>query len=152
MNRSMSLAVRHRPVQIGRGGDERFQGVEFQRGYGGFQGIAFQRGNGYTIIGKRFGNSQKFRNQNGEGWGWISKLIGRYAPRFIDGAKHVGKQLVSSVGEQAMNTGMQFLGDVVSGENVLKSAKHRLKEGGNDLLNTTKTQLTNKGMLLAKGI
>ena len=142
--------ARHRPVQIGRGGDERFKGVEFQRGYGRFEGIAFQRGNGYTIIGMRFGRAQKFRNQNGRGW--LSRIMGKIAPHFLKGAKTVGKHLLASAGDQVMNTGMQFLDDVTAGENVLKSAQHRLKEGGNKLLNTAKTQLMNDGMVLAKGL
>ena len=144
MSRSVILMRRNLPLQIGGGAyGDIFQGIEYQRGHGQFQGIEFQRGHGHFC---------RCRNnyQRGDGWGWIGSLFRKAAPLLMKGAKTVGKQLLSTAGEQAINTGIGFLNDVVDGENVVESAKPRLKQGGNQFMNTAKTQIQEDGKHLAK--
>jgi hypothetical protein len=133
MNRNAMLISRFPTLQIG-GGSDRFQGIDFQRGHG-----------------RRFGRRRRFhRMQRGRGWGWLARLFGKIAPSIVSGAKTVGKQLLTSAGDQAINSSVQFLNDVVSGENVKAAAVQRLKEGSAKFGNDAKTQLTDSGMLLAK--
>jgi len=68
----------------------------------------------------------------------------------MSGAKSIGKELLSTVGVQAINTGVGFLNDIATWEYVLDSAKLRLKQGGNELLHTAKDQLMADGMHLAR--
>ena len=66
--------------------------------------------------------------QRGHGVGNILKgLFNAVVPLFSS----VGKTL----GKQALNTGLQIAGDVVSGHNLKESAKHRAREAGHSLLN-----------------
>jgi hypothetical protein len=154
MVRGALLFASRIPMQRGNGSG-RYQGIEFQRGHG----IEFQRGYGIEFqrgYGVKFGGKLRFyRVQNGGGrWSWIARLIGRIgkkvAPSILSGAKTVGKQLLSSAADQTVNKSLQFLDDVVSGENVLNSAKQRFKEGSSDLIDETKNQLKNQGLLIAE--
>jgi hypothetical protein len=49
-----------------------------------------------------------------------------------------------------MNTSVKFLDDVLDGENVLESAKSRLKEGGRAFRATAKAQAKDGAMRLAR--
>jgi hypothetical protein len=151
MSHCAILSARFLPLQRG-GGEIKFQGSPYMRGYGGFSGSPFMRG-----YGNKFVRYRTFRlRQRGEGWGSIWNLIKGIAPKFLNtvtsGAKIVGKQLLTSAGDQAITSGMQFLGDVASGENVMESATNRLKEGGNEFANTAKVKLRDGGMTLAHSI
>jgi len=66
--------------------------------------------------------------QRGHGIGGILAGIGKAVfPLLKTGAKTVGKQL--------LQPGAQFVGDVVSAQNVKKTAKKRTREAGTKLLN-----------------
>jgi hypothetical protein len=171
MSRSNILTSRFASVQQQYGGGQTFKGLPFQTGYGPrYKGLAFQRGYGQPITIR----GRNFQNGKGFGWGSIVKLIGKaipsinkgaskigstiskgvskIAPHLLKGAKSMGKELLHAAGTQAVSFGMQFLDDVISGENVLDSAKQRMKQGGNEFLNLTKSQLMEGGLEMAKNL
>jgi hypothetical protein len=167
MNRSRIIAVRLIPlpqssnsIQVGDGGsgggNNHFKGFAFQRGYGQrFRGFAFQRGHGHiSLMSRSFGQRGGAFN-----WGIFAKLFGKVVPYLSKGiksatplVKSAGKQLLKSVGDQAVNSSTQFLNDVISGSNVLDSAKQRLKEGGSKLVDVVNNQLVDEGIKLASNI
>jgi len=83
-------------------------------GLPGFQGIRYQRGHGF--FGRLFSNT----------------LL-----PFI-------KQLLPGIGKRALPSVAGLAQDIISGENVGKSALKRLKTFGSDAADETLTQLTNK--------
>lgn len=119
-------------------------GDEFQVGHGGGGG-----GKPICIMPLR---CRRFRQRGYGGWGWLGKLASRALPFLAKGAKAVGNRVISTVADQTMNTGMRLLDDVLEGENVLDSVKHRLKESGNELRNTAKTELKDGGLKLARTV
>jgi hypothetical protein len=164
MNFSKVMALRCMPtdeVQYGMGGLH-FRGVVGQRGCGGglsgarFIGREFQRGYGRCLVRSRI-------YQKGKGWGWVLNLLNKAgpaimntfksaAPHVIDGAKNFGKDLATAATSTALNTGMQLMDDVIGGENVLNSAKMRLKQGKNELLNVAKSKGVERGLNLVRGL
>ena len=149
MNRCRNILERGCPTasQVGGGA---FRGYTFQRGHG-FKGDEFQIGHG----GGGFGGTERYvtcrgrlarRRQRGAGWDWFNKIL----PFLTKGVRAVGQQAISTVADQAMNSSMQFLDDVLEGENVLDSAKHRLKEGGKALRRTAKAKAKDGAMTLAR--
>ena len=72
--------------------------------------------------------------QKGHGIGSIlSSAFRSMVPVLKSGGKAVAKQ--------ALQTGINILGDVVGGESIKKASKRRLKEGGSQLIKRAKTQL-----------
>jgi hypothetical protein len=158
MNRSRQILLLHQhraPLRCHRGGA--FKGDEVQEG-NGFKGDEFQEGfdddefrrmygGGASMVGIR--NRMFCRRQRGAGWGWLSRFAARALPYLTRGAKAVGDQVVSTLTDQTLHSGLRFLDDVVDGENVLKSAKHRLKEGRTELKDTIKSTAREQGLKLA---
>lgn len=83
-------------------------------GLPGFQGIRYQRGHGF--FGRLFSNT----------------LL-----PFV-------KQLLPGLGKRALPSVAGFAEDIISGENVGKSALKRLKSLGSDVADETLSQITNK--------
>ena len=54
------------------------------------------------------------------------------------------KSAGKTVAKQGLNTGLAILGDVISGNNVKKATKRRLREGGSQLFKKAKTELFSK--------
>jgi len=127
------------------------KGVEFQRGHG-VKGVEFQRGHGGTHACILTVRNRRFRQRGAGGWGWLGRMASRALPFLLKGAKTVGKHALTAVADQTVNTGMRFLDDVLEGENVLASAKHRLKQSGDELRNTAKTKLKDGGLKLARTV
>jgi hypothetical protein len=104
-------------------------------------------------FGRRFRRRRR-RIQRGRGWGnWlggISRIAKRALPFLKNGAKAVGKQALSTITEQAVNSSMGFLDDVLDGENVLDSVRSRLKEGSESLRHTAKTRAKEGALDLAR--
>src|SRR5579862_3493193 len=163
MDRGKRILARNRPnAQFGNG----FRGFNFQAGHGyvgehfqrghGFKGEHFQKGHGAGgggVVGTRttMAPSRMFRrNQQGQGWGWLSKFAARALPFLTNGVKEVGKHALTTVTDQAVNSSMRFLDDVLDGENVLDSARSRLKEGGVALKHSAKTKAKEGAMELAR--
>jgi hypothetical protein len=160
MDRGRRILARHRPnSQFGSG----FRGFNFQAGYGyvgenfqqghGFKGEHFQRGHGTDVgaVRSTMCPPRMFRrHQRGQGWGWLSKFAARALPFLTRGVKEVGKQALTTVTDQAVNSSMRFLDDVLDGENVLDSARSRLKEGGDALRHTVKTKAKAGAMEVAR--
>jgi hypothetical protein len=179
MNHSKILTLRliPREGQYGAGGDgTRFSGALYQKGYGGarFSGALYQKGYGGGILGSRFVGRDHQRgygccvirtrfHQKGKGWGAVVKWLARAgpalmntfksaAPHVLDGAKNFGREMASAAASSALNTGMQFMDDVVGGENVLESARARFKQGGHEILNAAKAKGLEETFNLAKGL
>jgi hypothetical protein len=159
MDRGKRILARHRPnVQFGSG----FRGFNFQAGYGfkgehfqqgyGFKGEHFQQGHGADGgVRATMCPSRMFRrHQHGHGWGWLSKFAARALPFLTKGVKDVGRAALTTVTDQAVNSSMKFLDDVLDGENVLDSVKNRLKEGGDALRHTAKTKAKEGALEVAR--
>jgi hypothetical protein len=154
MNRQRLILVRHRSAfQVGGG----FQGVSYQCGYGykgdeyqmgyGFKGDNFQRGYGSDPPRFCVWRGKMFIRQRGAGgWGWFGKIAARALPFLTRGVKEVGKHALTTVTDQAVNSSMKFLDDVLDGENVLDSARSRLREGGDALRDSARAK-TREGVL-----
>ena len=129
------------------------KGVEFQRGHG-VKGVEFQQGHGVKGVEFQQGHGircGRFR-QRGAGWGWLTKVASRALPFLARGAKTVGKHALAAIADQTMNTGVRLLDDVLEGENVLESAKRRLKQGGDELRNTAKAKAREGGLRVARSL
>ena len=145
MNRYRTIKDRFRPIQSGRGVGHRFRGVDFQQGHGEYK--------------VRYRRNADFRNQYGDGIQWFSNiyrwfkpgmnLVKSYLPKIGEAAKEVGKDLLSSAKDQVITSGKNFLGDVISGENVLKSAKSRLNEAGGEFVHNAADKLADTGLSYA---
>ena len=61
----------------------------------------------------------------------IGNVLGGLARMFLPVLKRTGK----SVLKQGLRTGVDILGDVVSGENIKSSASRRIRQSGSTLLN-----------------
>jgi hypothetical protein len=77
-------------------------------------------------------------------------LISRAVPLIRKGATAVGKKILKVGKKEALRSGVNLLGDIAAGENVLESTKQRLKEGGNKFLHTLGSDLADNGIKLAK--
>jgi len=140
------------PFQEGSG----FKGDRYQEGYG-FKGISFQEGygGGLQIVGT---GHRRFRQQRGAGgWSWLGKLVAKARPLLSKGAKvlgkgaeAVGKHVLSTVTDQALNSGMRVLDGVIDGENVLDTLKHAAREGVQELKETAKMQAKQAGVNAAR--
>ena len=106
--------------------DSFFQTEIVQSGNGVFEGYPYQRG---------FGN----RTLRGHGLGNIFRSLFRILAPV---AKKVGK----AVGKQALKTGVEVAGDIVSGENIKQSFKNRGKAGAANLINKATRKLQGEGL------
>jgi hypothetical protein len=153
MSHTHILAQRYAPIVQQGSGAPIYKGVLFQKGYGPvYTGVHFQRGYGCCGVQPR-------SFQRGKGWPLVARIFSKLGPALMRGintllphAKTIGKEAVRAASTTALNTGVQFLGDVIDGENVLESAKERLREGGREMVNNVKTQAVEQGMNLAKGL
>jgi hypothetical protein len=89
------------------------------------------------------------RCQRGAGWGWLTRFASRALPYLTRGARSLGDQMVTTLADRGVETSMRFLDDVLDGENVLESAKHRLKEGRRELKDEVKNKAREQGLKLA---
>jgi hypothetical protein len=163
MSHSYILAQRHAPL-LQYGGGSTFVGIPYQQGYGDrFKGYEYQRGFGRCCTAIQTRNFQRGKGLN---FAWLGKLLARAAPalskgisgvksvvpQVVSGLTNAGKELASALGSTAMSTGMQFMDDVISGENVWESAKVRAKQGTREAVDTAKAQALEQGLNLAKDL
>ena len=87
------------------------------------------------------------------------KLLGKapalwkkISPSIVDGVKDLGKNLFSAAKAQGKTSGVQFLSDIISGENVLESAKNRLAEAGKAYADTATSQIMDDGSKIVKTV
>jgi hypothetical protein len=147
MDRGKRILERNRSnFQVGGG----FRGFNFQAGYG-YKGEHFQEGYGVGGMRATMAPGRYFRRrQRGQGWGWLSKFAARALPFLSKGVKEVGRSALTTVTDQAVNSSMRFLDDVLEGENVLDSARSRLKEGGDALRYAAKSKAKEGAMDLVR--
>lgn len=93
-----------------------FDFLDAQTGRGVYSGMSFQRGRGGI--------------QRGNGFGKILTSLMKN-PQI----RQLGKSIRKVVKKEGLESGRQFLSDVMSGENVLDSAKTRLLSTGKNLAN-----------------
>jgi len=147
-----------------------FKGVNFQKGHG-FKGVNFQEGHGFKGVNFQEGHGRlggglqivgtghrRFRQQRGAGgWSWLGKLVAKARPLLSKGAKvlgkgaeTVGKHVLSTVTDQAINSGMRAMDGIIDGENVLDTLKHAAREGVAELKETAKMQAKQAGVSAAR--
>ena len=74
------------------------------------------------------------RTQAGHGLGNIFSSLGRVALPFVQSLMPHFKSAAKYLGKKALDTGMNIVGDVISGRDIKESATERLKDTGRSVL------------------